>query len=225
MPGPKGTMLIVEDEALTAMHLRQELEQLGYEVAACVTSGEDALHRLTATLVDVVLMDIRLQGALDGIDTAARIRQAFDIPVVYLTAHSDAETLQRATRTGPYGYLRHPLYLGTLLIATGFAIMTWNGIALGLFGVFLLVYFSYYMPYKDRIESARLEAHFGDAFRRYAVAVPALVPRAYAYTPLAADQSGSPLWQARRFSENHELGTAFVVFLLVLAMVGRWASS
>ena len=129
------------------------------------------------------------------------------------------------TVTGPYGYLRHPLYLGTLLIATGFAIMTWNGIALGLFGVFLLVYFSYYMPYKDRIESARLEAHFGDAFRRYAVAVPALIPRAHAYTPLAADQMGSPLWQARRFSENHELGTALVVSLLVLAMVGRWASS
>ena len=81
------------------------------------------------------------------------------------------------TVTGPYAYLRHPLYLGTLLIAIGFAAIAATPAAGWLLGAFVLGYFGYYVPYKDRIEGARLESLYGDAFRRYAVAVPRLLPR------------------------------------------------
>ncbi len=127
------------------------------------------------------------------------------------------------TVTGPYAYLRHPLYLGTLLIAAGFAAMAATPAAVWLLGAFLIGYFGYYMPYKDRIEGARLESQYGDAFRRYAVAVPRLLPRIHAYVPLAADQSEQTSWTAVRFYDNHEIGTALVVTFGVLALVARWA--
>lgn len=125
------------------------------------------------------------------------------------------------TVAGPYAYLRHPLYAGTLLIATGFAIMAATPLAAAVLGVFLLTYFAYYMPYKNRIEGARLESLFGDAFRRYAVAVPRLVPRVHPYTPLGGDASGSVVWRSERFADNNETGTTLAVCLGVLAMVAR----
>ena len=127
------------------------------------------------------------------------------------------------TVTGPYAYLRHPLYLGTLLIATGFAAIAATPATSLLLGAFLLGYFGYYVPYKDRIEGARLESLYGDAFRRYAVAVPRLLPRIHSYVPLAADQSEQTSWTAVRFSDNHEIGTALGVGLGMLALVARWA--
>ena len=125
------------------------------------------------------------------------------------------------TVAGPYAYLRHPLYAGTLLIATGFAIMAGTTLAASMLGVFLLTYFVYYMPYKNRIEGARLESLFGDAFRRYAVAVPRLVPRVHPYTPLGGDASGSVVWRSERFADNNETGTTLGVSLGVLALVAR----
>ncbi len=142
---------------------------------------------------------------------------------VWATGHlikTDALTI-----SGPYAYLRHPLYVGTLSIAAGFACMGHNPVILGLFGLFVVGYFAYYMPYKNRIESARLESLYGDAFRRYAVAVPALVPRIYAYTPLPADRTVSGGWERERFAENNEVGTALVVALGVFAMLLRWSLS
>ncbi len=124
--------------------------------------------------------------------------------------------------TGPYAFLRHPLYLGTLLIASGFAIAARTPPAFALYALLLVGYFAYYMPYKNRIEGARLEELFGDTFRRYAVAVPKLVPRLNPYRPLGGDRSGSTGWQRDRFLDNHELGTAAVVGLGTLAMVLRW---
>ncbi|MBW2279366.1 MAG: isoprenylcysteine carboxylmethyltransferase family protein [Deltaproteobacteria bacterium] len=125
------------------------------------------------------------------------------------------------TVAGPYAYLRHPLYAGTLLIAAGFSIMAGTQAAAIVLTLFLLTYFAYYMPYKNRIEGARLEELFGDAFRRYAVAVPRLVPRLHAYTPLGGDASGSVVWRSERFTDNNEIGTAVVVGLGVLAMAAR----
>ena len=125
------------------------------------------------------------------------------------------------TVAGPYAYLRHPLYAGTLLIAAGFAIMAGTQLSIALLGIFLLAYFAYYMPYKNRIEGARLESLFGDAFRRYAIAVPRLVPRVHPYTPLGGDASGSIVWRSERFADNNETGTAVAVALGVLAMVAR----
>jgi protein-S-isoprenylcysteine O-methyltransferase Ste14 len=127
------------------------------------------------------------------------------------------------TITGPYAYLRHPLYLGTLLIGVGFLIMAWSPIALALAALFGLVYFGYYMPYKDRIESARLESLYGDAYRRYSAAVPRLIPRLHAYTPLAAERARETAWRGGRFSDNNETGTAAAVVVGVLCMVARWS--
>jgi protein-S-isoprenylcysteine O-methyltransferase Ste14 len=127
------------------------------------------------------------------------------------------------TVAGPYAFLRHPLYLGTLLVAAGFAAMAASAPAAIVFAGFLVGYFGYYLPYKERIECARLEALYGDAFRRYAVAVPALAPRVYAYRPLGAECTASPPWTLARFADNHELGTALAVGAGVLLMLFRWA--
>ncbi len=75
------------------------------------------------------------------------------------------------------------------------------------------------------IEGARLESLYGDAFRRYAVAVPGLIPRLHAYVPLAADRSPQTTWSTVRFSDNHEVGIAFAVGLGVIALFARWAVS
>jgi protein-S-isoprenylcysteine O-methyltransferase Ste14 len=125
------------------------------------------------------------------------------------------------TVTGPYAYVRHPLYLGTLLIATGFAIMAAQPLVWGIWLLFVAGYFIYYMPYKNRIEGARLEELYGDAYRRYSVAVPRLVPRLHAYRPLAGDRAGSPQWRRERFADNNELGTAATVALGVALLVTR----
>jgi protein-S-isoprenylcysteine O-methyltransferase Ste14 len=124
------------------------------------------------------------------------------------------------TTAGPYAYLRHPLYLGTLLIATGLALMAHAAFAWVLYALFLLGYFAYYLPYKNRIEGARLEARFGDEYRRYAAAVPALFPRLHPYVPLGTQ--GRPEWGRVRFAENHEVGVALGVFSGVGAVALRW---
>jgi protein-S-isoprenylcysteine O-methyltransferase Ste14 len=126
------------------------------------------------------------------------------------------------TVAGPYAYLRHPLYFGTLLIGAGFLIMAWSAVAFGFAALFVLVYFGYYMPYKDRIESARLESLYGDAYRRYAAAVPKLIPRLHPYEPLPAERAPEKAWRRVRFADNNETGTALVVAVGVLCMVVRW---
>ncbi len=121
--------------------------------------------------------------------------------------------------SGPYAYLRHPLYLGTLLVGTGLAWMAASPLALGLWAFFLAAYFLYYLPYKERIECARLEAIYGDAFRRYATAVPALLPRLHAYHPLAGEGDATLVWNRDRFADNHELGMALAILGGVAALV------
>lgn len=102
-------ILVVEDEAIEAMALQGRLENLGYAVSAVVDSGEEAIERAAELSPDLVLMDIRLRGAMDGIEAAGQIRVRFDIPVVYLTAYADRATLDRAKLTGPYSYLLKPV--------------------------------------------------------------------------------------------------------------------
>ncbi|HEX6290088.1 MAG TPA: EAL domain-containing protein [Herpetosiphonaceae bacterium] len=101
-------IMVVEDEQIIALDLRETLERLGYCVAALVASGEEALDQAARARPDLALMDIKLQGALDGIDAAERLRRQFGIPVIYLTAHADTATLQRAKLTEPYGYVLKP---------------------------------------------------------------------------------------------------------------------
>ena len=101
-------VMVVEDEAVVALHLRQELLKLGYTVAGVATAGEQALKMVEEVFPDVVLMDIHIQGELDGIETAKRIPRYLHIPVIYLTAYSEDTTLKRAGDTYPYGYLIKP---------------------------------------------------------------------------------------------------------------------
>ncbi len=98
-------VLIVEDEAAAADGLRETLERLGYVIAGVASSGEAALELATSTSPSVVIMDMRLDGQLDGIDTAARMR----VPVIFLTGRSDEDTLARARAVGPFGYLVKPV--------------------------------------------------------------------------------------------------------------------
>lgn len=102
-------ILIVEDEQVVAWHIREALEKLGYEVVASVASGTRAIEQAETERPDLVLMDIRLKGKIDGVTAAEQIYTRFDIPIIYLTAHTDENTLQRATRTAPFGYLVKPL--------------------------------------------------------------------------------------------------------------------
>lgn len=104
----KPVILVVEDEAITALDIKRRLQRAGYTVPAIATSGEEALLQMPETQPDLVLMDIRLSGDMDGIQAAQAIRVRFDTPVVYLTAYADGETLQRAKATEPYGYLLKP---------------------------------------------------------------------------------------------------------------------
>jgi PAS domain S-box-containing protein len=103
-----NTILVVEDDAIIGEDIQRTLQRLGYEVGAPQRSGADALRSIEAKVPDLVLMDIRLHGPLDGIQTAAQIRQRWDVPVVYLSAHSDEATIARAKETVPHGYLLKP---------------------------------------------------------------------------------------------------------------------
>ena len=102
-------ILVVEDESIVAMDLRYKLQDLGYSVLATSRSGEDALERVAELNPDLVLMDISLDGEMDGIEAAGHIRERFDIPVIYLTALADEETLKRAKVTEPIGFVLKPI--------------------------------------------------------------------------------------------------------------------
>ena len=101
-------VLVVEDERVVALHLRQQLGRLGYSVPAMCTEGTQALNTIREIRPDVVLMDIHIEGDLDGIETASRIPDELRIPVIYLSAYSEEATLERARSTKPYGYLLKP---------------------------------------------------------------------------------------------------------------------
>lgn len=101
-------ILIVEDEGIEALDIQQRLISLGYPSPDIVFSGEDAVTRAEATSPDMVLMDIMLRGEIDGVTAAEQIHARFDIPIIYVTAYADDDTLQRAKITEPYGYIVKP---------------------------------------------------------------------------------------------------------------------
>lgn len=101
-------IIIVEDERIVALNLKQRLQRLGYEVPAIASSAEQALFFVGRENPDMVLMDIHIDGDIDGIDTAQQLIDLYQTPVIYLTAYSEESTLARARATKPYGYLLKP---------------------------------------------------------------------------------------------------------------------
>ncbi len=104
----KARILVVEDQNIIAMDLKSRLTGLGYVVPAVIAYGEEVAAKAEELKPDLVLMDIVLKGGMDGVQAAEQIRQQFGLPVIYLTAHSDERTLQRARVTEPYGYILKP---------------------------------------------------------------------------------------------------------------------
>ena len=105
---PDARILIVEDEGVAAMHIRRVVEGLGYAVLGVVPTGEEAVEKADELLPDLILIDIVLQGRIDGVQAAEQIRNRLDLAVVYLTASSDSATLKRAKVTEPFGYIIKP---------------------------------------------------------------------------------------------------------------------
>ena len=114
MHSQKPQILIVEDERLIAHSIQRALLSAGYEVSGISSSALGAIAILESNHTDLVLMDIRIQGDLDGVDTANLIGDRFHLPVIYLTAHADEPTLKRAKTTSPFGYLMKPVNYGQL---------------------------------------------------------------------------------------------------------------
>ena len=101
-------ILIVEDEGVEALDIQHRLVSLGYPTPDIAFTGEEAVQKAGEISPDLVLMDIRLPGEIDGITAAELIKARLDIPVIYLTAYADDNTLQRAKITEPYGYIIKP---------------------------------------------------------------------------------------------------------------------
>ncbi|MFZ1292041.1 MAG: PAS domain S-box protein [Melioribacteraceae bacterium] len=107
-------ILIVEDESIVSMEIQSRLEELGYAVSDAVYSGEEAIRSVEKLTPDLILMDINLRGELDGIDTSNQIREKFNIPIIYITAYADDETLERAKVSSPYAYIIKPIEIREL---------------------------------------------------------------------------------------------------------------
>jgi DNA-binding response OmpR family regulator len=101
-------VFVVEDDFITAKSLKHTLEDLGYNVVGIAASGKEALEKISYMRPDLVLMDIKIKGPMDGVFTAQRVQALYDIPVVYLTAFSDDDTVKRVLHSKSYGYIVKP---------------------------------------------------------------------------------------------------------------------
>lgn len=101
-------VLIVEDESIIALDIQTSLQAAGYQVVSIAATAAEALDDTAKLQPDLVLMDIRLDGEMDGVETAEHIRREWQLPVVFLTAHADENTLRRAKQSQPFGYILKP---------------------------------------------------------------------------------------------------------------------
>lgn len=118
----KAKVMVVEDEKVISLTIQHILENLEYTVVGPYASGEKALEDFELKTPDVVLMDINLEGVLDGIETAKKINENHSVPILFVTAYSDEETLKRARITGPFGYLIKPFKTKELVNAIEIAL-------------------------------------------------------------------------------------------------------
>ncbi|HEY9668561.1 MAG TPA: ATP-binding protein [Coleofasciculaceae cyanobacterium] len=119
-------ILVVEDEKIIALNLKENLESLGYSVVALAASGEQAVEKAIEFHPNLVLMDIRIKGNVDGIEAAERIWEYLSIPVIYVTGHSDRSTLKRAKITAPFGYILKPVKVRELAVAIEIALQRYE---------------------------------------------------------------------------------------------------
>ncbi len=101
-------ILIVEDDMIIAANLSMQLTQLGYEVTGIESRGEEAVIHARVNTPDIILMDIQLKGALNGIETVRKIQQEVQVPIIYITANSDEQTFNKAKDTNPYAFISKP---------------------------------------------------------------------------------------------------------------------
>jgi two-component system, response regulator PdtaR len=114
-PSPrKARILLVEDEALAALEIRESLEELGHTVTDVMESGDAVLHSALKDPPDVIIMDIHLKSFTDGIDVASRLEMLKRIPVIFITGYVDAEIRERAMRLSPAAYLVKPIEMDVL---------------------------------------------------------------------------------------------------------------
>ena len=119
---PNAKILLAEDDCIAARHLSQTLPRMGYQLTDVVQSGEEVIKSITRNLPDIILMDITLGGKTDGICAVKKLQAKFDIPVIYITAHSDSDIFERAKQTKPYAYLVKPYEIGQLKNAVEIAL-------------------------------------------------------------------------------------------------------
>lgn len=117
-----ATILVVEDEGIVAQEIKSRLEKSGYTVCAVAHDGKSAIAHAGEKKPDLVLMDIRLKGEMDGIEAAGIIGERSGIPVVYLTAYTDPDTLERAKVKDPFGYVVKPFETRSLIVSIEIAL-------------------------------------------------------------------------------------------------------
>lgn len=123
----QATILVVEDEGIVAQEIKSRLEKTGYSVCAVVHDGNTAIVHAGEMRPDLVLMDIRLKGEMDGIEAAGLIAERYGIPVVYLTAYTDPATLERAKVKDPFGYVVKPFETRSLMVSIEIALHRHRG--------------------------------------------------------------------------------------------------
>ncbi len=119
---PSKRVMIVEDESVISLDIKNSLMRLGYDVAGVAASGDSALRKIESSRPDLILMDIHLKGEMTGIDVSEKVKSDFQIPIVYLTANADDSTFKEANQTDPYGYLLKPFEERELGIAIEIAL-------------------------------------------------------------------------------------------------------
>lgn len=104
----KKRIIVVEDDGIISIEIRHLLEAMGYEVVSSVASGEEAVKEALEKIPDLILMDIKLIGKMDGIEAAEKINSKINVPIIYLTSYSDKATVKRAEQTKPMDYILKP---------------------------------------------------------------------------------------------------------------------
>jgi len=122
----KPQIMIAVDESITALEIKNRTLRMGYNVSAVVSSGKEAIKRVKETIPDLILMDVKLKGKMDGVEAAEHIYKQFNVPVVYLAEYADDETLQRAKITEPFGYILKPFEERELHTAIEMALYRYN---------------------------------------------------------------------------------------------------